>query len=372
MNTNGLGRRELLRILGYGSLVTGAGLTAACAPPDDGSAADTEVGGGDGDLGDSLTIATWPSYDDPELLRQFTEETGVNVNVQVYGSTEEQETLLRAGNSGIDIAVPSQYAIQGWIKDKLIQPLQYDKIGVDVLEWNPKIVDQEFDPGNEYTMPKHWGTTGVLHAPDELGREITSWKQFFETAPTLDRRATIVDHQISSIGSAAVALGLDFNDISEAGMKQVADLIRGMKSKLFGITSDVQPGIRQGDSWMTIAWTGDGVQTVRDNPDLKYNICTDGGEIWSDNWSVAADAPHEAAAWEFLKFISRPEIAAKNIDYSLYAHADPKVNELVSQEVLDNPVVYPEEKTTQVLSFASAETYNSPRRASTWSRIKSS
>ena len=87
---------------------------------------------------------------------------------------------------------------------------------------------------------------------------------------------------------------------------------------------------------------------------------------------MAADAPHSAAAWEFLKFIHRPEIAAKNIDFSLYANADPKVNELVSKEVTENPVIYPDDETISVLSFATAETYNSPLRAETWARVKSS
>lgn len=367
---NNMPRRELLRLLGYGSLAaTGVVGLAACAPPEtEGSGSGS--GSDSGELGDQLTLATWPNYDDPQLLEKFREETGVRVNVQVYGSTEEMETLLRAGNSGIDIAVPSQYAIPGWISSELIQPLNYDKIGTDLSGWNKAVVDQEFDPGNEYTIPKHWGTTGFIYS-EELGEEPTTWREFFELAGSLDRRATIVDHQISSIGSAAVALGLDFNVQDAQGLSEVADYLMGMKSSLFGITSDVQPGLRNGDSWMSIAWTGDGVQVVRDNPGFKYVIATDGGEIWSDNWSVAADAPHAEAAWAFLKFIHEPENAAANINFTLYAHGDPEVNELVDEEVTDNPVVYPDDDTIAPLSFATAETYNSSDRAKTWSRIKS-
>jgi spermidine/putrescine transport system substrate-binding protein len=370
---NTLSRRDLLRLLGYGSLVTGLGAAAACSPPEDGSDAtrDEGGGGGGGELGESLTVATWPNYDDPAVLERFTDETGVRVNVQVYGSTEEMETLLRAGNSGIDIAVPSQYAIPGWISSGLIQPLDYDTMEVDLTDWNKAVVDQEFDPGNKYTIPKHWGTTGMIYS-EELGSEPTTWQEFFELAPTLDRRATIVDHQISSIGSTAVALGMDFNVQDQKSLKEVEEFLKGLKDDLFAITSDVQPGLRNGDSWLSIAWTGDGVQVVRDNPGFKYVIGRDGGEIWSDNWSVAKDAPHAEAAWAFLKFIHEPQNAADNINFTLYAHGDPKVNELVDPEVTDNPVVYPDEETVAPLSFATAETYNSPARAETWSRIKSS
>jgi spermidine/putrescine transport system substrate-binding protein len=360
-----LSRRDLLRILGYGSLAAGV---AACAPPSSGTK--TSSGGG-GSIGDKLTLATWPNYDDPAVIQRFTEQTGVQVNVQVFGSTEEMEALLRAGNSGIDLAVPSQYAIPGWISGGLIQPLDYDKIGVDLSGWNNAVVNQEFDPENKYTIPKHWGTTGMIYST-ELGHEPKTWKEFFEIAPTLDRRATIVDHQISSIGSTAVGLGLDFNVRDEKGLQEVESFLKSIKSDLFAITSDIQPGLRNSDSWMSIAWTGDGVQVVRDNPDFKYVIGADGGEIWSDNWSMAKDAPHSEAALAFLKFIHEPRNAADNINFTLYAHADPAVNKLVDPEVLDNPVVYPDDQTIAPLSFATAETYNSPLRAETWARIKSS
>src|SRR5690606_17591351 len=107
--------------------------------------------------------------------------------------------------AGIDIAVPRQYAIPGWIKDGLLRPLEYDKIEAALSNWNPAVVNQECDPGNKFTIPKHWRTTGMIYS-DQLGAEPPTWQEFFQIAPTLARRATIVDHQISSIGSAAVAL----------------------------------------------------------------------------------------------------------------------------------------------------------------------
>ena len=81
---------------------------------------------------------------------------------------------------------------------------------------------------------------------------------------------------------------------------------------------------------MSIAWTGDGIQVIRDKPEMKYKIGTDGGEIWTDSWSVAADAPHKAAAYAFLKFMVKPENAAKNADFILFPSADPAVTELCS------------------------------------------
>jgi spermidine/putrescine transport system substrate-binding protein len=355
---------------------------AGCAPPggsasSQGSgaeeAADVAGEGGDTDLGDTLNLATWPNYHDPEILERFTEETGVAVNLNVYGSTEEMETLLRAGNSGIDIAVPSNYAVEGWIADGLVEELDYSRLGdTDLSTWDPLFVDQQFDPGNRYTIPKNWGTTGIAQMP-EADEPVTSWKEFFAAAA--DRhpdRGVIVDHQISTIGSAAVALGYSFNTIDPDELAEVEAMLTELKPKLFAITSDVQPPLRNRDSWLSMAWTGDGVQVVRDNPDAAYRVAEDGGELWVDSWSIAADAPHRDAAYAFLEFILRPENSAADTEFCLFPHANPRVQELIPEEIAGNEVIYPPQDLLQKLEFATSETYNSALRTEMWARVKSS
>jgi spermidine/putrescine transport system substrate-binding protein len=326
-------------------------------------------------LGDTLNLATWPNYHSEETLQAFTDWSGVLVNVGVYGSTEEMEAKIRAGNSGIDVVVPSNYAIQGWTTDGLIEQLDYARLpNANVADWDPLFVDQEFDPGNQFTIPKNWGTTGIAFRTDVVTEAPATWADFFRLAgETYAGRAVIVDHQISSLGSAAVALGYSFNTIDPTEMGEVEAMLTALKPSLYAISSDVQPPLRNYDSWLTIAWTGDGVQVVRDNPDTaSYIVAGDGGELWVDSWSIAADAPHRDAAYAFLNFILQPEMSAIDTDFCLFPHANPAVKELISPEVANNPVIYPAPDLLERLTFATAEVYNSPLRAETWARIKAS
>jgi spermidine/putrescine transport system substrate-binding protein len=328
------------------------------------------------DLGDTLNLATWPLYHDPATLEAFTAATGVAVNVQQYGSTEEMEALIRAGNSGIDIAVPSQYAVLGWTTDGLLEPLDYTRLpNVDLSEWDPLFVDQDFDPGNAYTIPKNWGTTGIAFWADEVNPPPASWADFFRMAgeDAYAGRFQIVDHQISSMGSAAVALGYDLNTVDETELNAVADMLIALKPKLFAINSDIEPPLRNRDSLATIAWTGNGVAVVRDNPDTaQYIVASDGGELWVDSWGIAADAPHKDAAYAFLDFILQPENSAADTVFSLFPHANPQVLELLPPEVSGNQVIYPPAELLGTLTISNAEAYNSPLRSDTWARIKSS
>jgi spermidine/putrescine transport system substrate-binding protein len=365
------------RFLGGSGAGLGALALAACAPAPAGSGAPSgapSAGGGTGNLGDTLNLATWPNYHSQEVLDAFTANTGVAINVGVYGSTEEMEAKIRAGNSGIDVVVPSNYAIEGWVADSLIEPLDYTKLPNFVAaDWNARFMNQAFDPGNKVSIPKNWGTTGIAYRSSKVTEDVTTWSQFFDLAgTTYEGKALIVDHQISSFGSAAVAMGFSLNTIDPAEMAEVEAMLTALKPKLFAISSDVQPPLRALDTWLSIAWTGDGVQVGRDNEDARYVVASDGGELWIDSYTVAADAPHKDAAYAFLDYILQPEQAAAETEFCLFPHANDKATALLIDEVKNNTVIYPSADSLVKLEYAVNATYNSAERAEAWARIKAS
>ena len=291
--------RRLTRrqFLGASGASMAAAALAACAPTPAGSGTTGSAAPGAGAsaaaAGGTMTLATWPNYHSPDVIKAFEDSSGVKVNVTVYGSTEEMEAKLRAGNSGIDVVLPSNYAVEGWVADSLIQAIDYAKLpNFKREDWNARFMDQAFDKGNTHTIPKNWGTTGIAYRSTRVTEDITTWKQFFEVAgTTYSGKTVIVDHQISSIGSAAVGMGYSLNTIDPAEMGNIEAMLSGLKPKLYAISSDVQPPLRNEDSWLTIAWTGDGVQVSRDNADARYVVAEDGGELWIDSYTVANDAP---------------------------------------------------------------------------------
>jgi spermidine/putrescine transport system substrate-binding protein len=235
-------------------------------------------------------------------------------------------------------------------------------------------MDQAFDKGNAVSIPKNWGTTGIAYWSSKVNPGVTSWKEFFDVAGTTYKGKTlIVDHQISSFGSAAVAMGYSLNTIDPTEMAAVEQMLTALKPNLFAISSDVQPPLRAKDTWLSVAWTGDGVQVVRDNPDdAKYVVASDGGELWIDSYTIAADAPHRDAAYAFLNWITQPAQAARETTFCLFPHANDKATALVDPAVKNNPVVYPPADSLTKLEYAVNATYNSPARAEAWARIKAS
>ncbi len=134
----------------------------------------------------------------------------------------------------------------------------------------------------------------------------------------------------------------------------------------------MQPPLRNEDSWLTIAWTGDGVQVSRDNADARYVVAEDGGELWIDSYTVANDAPNPAGAYAFLDYILQPENAALETEFCLFPHANDKATALLDPAIKDNQIIYPTPARLEKLEYAVNATYNSPLRAETWARIKAS
>ena len=54
-----------------------------------------------------LNVYNWGDYINPAVLEKFTAETGIKINLDVYGSNEEMLAKIQAGASGYDIVFPS-------------------------------------------------------------------------------------------------------------------------------------------------------------------------------------------------------------------------------------------------------------------------
>ena len=70
-----------------------------------------------------VNVFNWSDYIEPKMLEQFTAETGIKVNYDVFDSNEVLETKLLTGNSGYDVVVPSAYFLERQIKAGVFRPL---------------------------------------------------------------------------------------------------------------------------------------------------------------------------------------------------------------------------------------------------------
>ena len=189
-----ISRRHFLIGSGAGFSAT---VLAACAPTPAGSSAGSSAApttaasaagsaaaspATGGSLGDTLNLATWPNYHDPGVLDGFTAKTGVAINMGVYGSTEEMEAKIRAGNSGIDVVVPHRGGMTGLWFSKTAPRNLTDAKATRTDLFRPfhaaMIAAGVYLPPSAYEA---WFVS-TAHGPRELGHVIDATARFAATA----------------------------------------------------------------------------------------------------------------------------------------------------------------------------------------------
>lgn len=320
-----------------------------------------------------LNIYAWADEIPEPVIEQFTAETGIQVNVDSFDSNETMIAKLAGGNSGYDLVEPSQYAVQQLVGQELLQPLDHSRLnGLDQL--SEKFRSADYDPGNEYSVPWVWGTTGLIYNSDCTGgEEITSWKDLFD--PKWSGKTYMLDNMLAAYIAGLQVNGYEATSTSEQEIETATHSLLDQKPILAGYNStNYVELVNAGDACIAQAWGGTAVaQASAENPALKYVIPEEGGSLWVDGFAIPEGAPNADAAYQFLEFILRPDVAVLATEAGGMASANDAARALVTdQALLDSPAVYPSDEQIVNADFivdpgAAMEYYQAG-----WTRVRSS
>ncbi|HEY1383195.1 MAG TPA: spermidine/putrescine ABC transporter substrate-binding protein [Dongiaceae bacterium] len=327
-----------------------------------------------GNLGDQVNLTTWPDYHEPKNFEKFASETGVKVNVTVFGSNEEMFAKLKAGGTGWDVLVPTNYTIETYVKEGMFEELDKSLIP----NYDPSFyTDQRFtQPGNvdgkTYAVHKDWGTTGYVLNSAKVTDKPTTWKEFWDLTNSKYKGRTMVhDYQLTTIGNALKYYGYSFNSNEEKELAEAEKLLLASKPNLFAINSDYKPSLLNGDAYMSVCWTGDAKQLKKTDPAYEYILGREGGEIWADFYAVPKGAPHREAGYALINFLLEPHVNKDEVLFHGYPVADKRVIELLPPEIVNDPIMYPAAELLKPLEFGAAATLTNPARAEIMARFKS-
>ncbi|HEX5648031.1 MAG TPA: polyamine ABC transporter substrate-binding protein [Steroidobacteraceae bacterium] len=304
-----------------------------------------------------VNVYNWSDYIDPKTLEQFTAETGIKVNYDVFDSNEVLETKLLAGNTGYDVVVPSASFLERQIKAGVFRALDRSKIpNWDKLD--PEVLQRValHDPGNEHSVNFMWGTTGIGYNEGKVKKidpnaPIDSFRMVFDPAVAAkfkDCGISVLDAPSEIVGVALAYLGKDPNSQSEADLKLAEDMLMKVRPYIRMIhSSNYIDALANGEICVAVGWSGDILQ-ARDRAAeagqgnvIKYSVPKEGTIIWFDMFAIPADAPHPDNAHAFIDFMNRPEIAAANSDFINYANGNSASFEKISEEVRSDPGIFP-------------------------------
>jgi putrescine transport system substrate-binding protein len=335
-----------------------------------------------------VNVYNWSDYIDPSVIEDFTRETGIKVRYDTFDSNDTLETKLLAGKSGYDVVVPTGYFLERQIKAGLFQKLDKAKLTNLGNVW-PEIAARlaAYDPGNQHAVNYMWGTTGigynVMKAKEALGSEavIDSWDIVFKPenlAKFKDCGVMMLDSADDILTTAAQYLGLDPNTTKQADLEKAAELMMKIRPYVRKFhSSEYLTALATGEICLVVGWSGDIKQSqkraeeAKRGVDVGYAIPKEGAQMWFDNFAIPKDARHPAEAHEFINYMLRPDVAAKNSNFISYANGNLASQKLIDKAVLDDKAVYPDDATMKKLYTINAHDAKTQRAMNRlWTRIK--
>lgn len=310
------------RFLAFAAATGSVGVLAACTPAGQTGSSPQATGGL---VEDRLSIYTWGDYDAPEVIENFTAEVGPAVTLDSYSSNEELISKLIAANgtSGYDIIVPTGPFIPQMIENGLFTKLNKELI--PNLEFmDPAFLGLSWDPENDYSICKAWGTTGYVYDVNVIPRDLTTWGDFLDAAQNeASGKTSMLDDPVAIAGAYFWSKGVSQSTTDEAELDAAEEfMVNTIAPHLSAF--DSYPGggaIPQGTQALMQSWNGDarlGILESSDPARWRWVLPGPTTEIWMDNWSIAAGAPHPEAAHAFINFVLSPENSLAELDYIGY------------------------------------------------------
>lgn len=291
--------------------------------------------------GEVLNVYNWGDYIDESLLTKFEEETGIKVVYDTFSSNEDMYIKVKQGIDAYDILVPSDYMIERLIDEDLIQEIDLSKIP-NFEKVNNNLKNPDFDPENKYSIPYFWGTGGIIYNSSFIKDEITSWKDLFNEK--YSGQIIMYNSSRDSIAIALKALGYSMNSTDLKELEEAKDLLIKQKPHVFAYQADEgRDTLVSGDAAIGFMYSGDALNMISQNPDLKYVLPKEGANIWFDAMVIPKSSQNLEAAHKFIDFMCRPENAAVNAEYSVgFSSPIDDAIELLPDEIKNSEVAYPD------------------------------
>jgi putative spermidine/putrescine transport system substrate-binding protein len=342
------GAAALLLVAGCGG--GGDDDDAGAGAPDEGATPGGEAFAGPvGDGEGQLSVLAWPGYaedgstaPDVDWVTPFEDETGCQVDVKVFATSNEAVQLFQTGQ--YDVVSASGDASLRLVYGEQVQPVNTDLVPnyADII---PGLKDQPWNTVGDtnYGVPHGRGANLLLFPKAEYPTPPDSWRDMFEADSPLQQQVSPYGDAIY-IADAAVylmatqpdlgitnpyALDQQQFDAAVALLEQQKPLVHSYWTDLAKQGQDLASGaVKQSQGWQltanfTNSTAGDVIGTVKPK---------EGTTGWSDTWMIKKDTERLNCSYLWLDHITSPEVQAQIAEYFGEAPANVKACALTENE----------------------------------------
>lgn len=331
-----------------------------------------------------VNFYNWFDYIGPQTLPDFTRETGIKVNYDVYDADETLDGKLLAGKSGYDVVIATSTRFARQHAAGLFQALDWSRLP-NARDLDPYHMTklQELDPDNKFGVPHSWGTTGLAYDADRILERmphapLDSWALLFDpqvAAKFQDCGIALLDSPSDVVPSALQYLGRSAASEDADDLRDAMAVIAGIRPfvRYFHSSSFVDD-LANGEICMALVWSGSAVLAQRSSAglNLKYVVPKEGSQIWFQVMAIPADADHVDNAYRLIDHLLTARAAADFTNATYYPSATKVAPDSIEATIHTDSAVFPPESVRQRLTAMPPQSLDyERRRLRQWAVMKS-
>lgn len=268
-----------------------------------------------------LTISNWDGYMAPDAIQKFNEATGNSAELVLHAVNEEiMGKLIASKGKGYDVVFVSSPFAEVLHQMGLAEELDHGKIP-NLANLYPEAREMAHDPGNVFSVPYTWGTTGLCYRSDLIDKAPDSWMDLLAPSDAVKGKTTMLATDRWLLGAGFLAKGYSVNETDPAKLAEVRDLLIATKKTLLAFDDTTfYSKLVSGEAVLVEAWDGWCNYGIAENPDIRYVVPKEGSDLWSDTMVILKNSEHKEAAYAFVNYMldaDNHRWAAENILYKV-------------------------------------------------------
>jgi len=333
-----------------------------------------------------VNVYNWYDYIKPDVLREFTARTGVQVHYNVFDSNNTLEAKLLAGHSGYDVVFPSGAYLESLTTAGVFRPLDKTRLP-NLKNLDPRIMERlaAHDPDNAHAIDYTWGITGIAYNVAAIQARlpqapVDSWSMLFDpkvAARLADCGIGLYESPNVIVPSVLAWLGEPPNSEDPAKLERARGALLAVRPYIRKISNgSLVDDLATGELCLIIASNGDAMQAqertriAANGIQVRFSIPKEGAVMWFDVAAIPTDAPHPENAHRLLDFLMDPAIAAENSNAIHFPNGNAAAQPMLQPE-LTNSTVFPSGELASRLIPERAKSENYARlRTRMWTRFR--
>lgn len=285
------------------------------------------------DSSKELVLYTWEGMFPQEVLDGFEEETGIKI---IYSNFDTDETMLEklsmAKGGDYDVVIADDYILETVIGEGLAEKLDKEKLtGIENI--NPLYQGQFYDPKDEYIIPYGAGIPLIVYDPEMVDIEIKSYKDLWDSSLE-DSLALVGNYRVIN-GITQLSMGKTMNEEDVEVIKETGKKLQELAPNVRLIQDDnTQNALLNGEASAAFLYTSQVTAALAENPNLKVVYPEEGLGFGIMGSFIPSDAPNKEAAYQFMDYLLKPEIAAQCTNYIGYYSTNKAADELVDPNLV--------------------------------------